>query len=72
MTHTPAPHPENTDIARGGARPAMAEHTYVKYIDANGMSQASPEGAVFKDTITMDGLKIVRSVITPVTDGDRK
>lgn len=50
----------------------MAERTYVKYITIEGISQASPEGAAFKDTITMDGLNIVKSVISPITDEDRK
>ena len=41
-------------------------HTYVKYINADGLSQAGPEGALFKDTITMEGSRVVKSVITPV------
>ena len=44
----------------------MARHTYVKYISPEGISQASPEGAMVKETITMDGLDVVKSVIGPV------
>lgn len=50
----------------------MARHTYVKYINADGMSQVSPEGAIFKDTITMDGMTVVKSVITAVTGEDSR
>jgi len=54
------------------ARPPMAEHTYVKYITLDGISQASPEGAAFTDTITLAGLHIVKSVISPITEADKK
>ncbi|RNJ74848.1 MAG: hypothetical protein EB833_00050 [Thaumarchaeota archaeon S13] len=48
----------------------MAKHTYTKYIGPEGMSQASPEGALFKETITMDGLDVVKSVMGPVEESD--
>lgn len=50
----------------------MARHTYVKYVTIDGISQATPEGAAFKDTITMDGLDVVESVLSPITGGDLK
>jgi len=50
----------------------LARHTYVKYITLDGISQATPEGAAFKDTITLDGVDVVKSVIAPVTDEDRR
>jgi len=49
---------------------AMAEHTYVKYINHDGLSQASPEGALFKQTIMMDGMDIIKSAIGPVEESD--
>ncbi|MDD9813969.1 MAG: hypothetical protein OXU37_06890 [Thaumarchaeota archaeon] len=49
----------------------MARHTYVKYINADGMSQAGPEGAIIKETITMDGLDVVKSVMEAVPPEER-
>jgi len=48
----------------------MAEHAYVKYINDGGLSQMSSEGAMFKQTITMDGFNITKSVIGPVEESD--
>jgi len=44
----------------------MARHTYVKYITLDGVSQAHPEGAAMKQTITMDGMDIVESRIEAI------
>jgi len=48
----------------------MAEHTYVKYINHDGLSQASPEGAMFKETITMDGMSVIESRISAIEESD--
>lgn len=58
--------------AKAARRFMKEEYTYVKYISPDGFSLHTPEGAAMKDTITMRGLDVVRSVITPVTDEDRK